>query len=69
VAGNVENGEAPMLLLERLEIRLDENLDGLFAVMDLDTKRRVAKVDLVSSSVPSSNDGVGIITSLRGIGG
>src|SRR5580693_1775935 len=56
VAGNVDKGEAPTLLRERLEIRLDENLDGLFAVINLDTNGRVAEIDLVSSSVRSSND-------------
>ena len=59
MAGNVEDGEAPTFLRERIEIRLDENLDGLFAGIDLDTNRRVAKVDFVPSSVRSSNDGVG----------
>jgi hypothetical protein len=59
VAGNVENGEAPTLLCERFEIRLDENLDGLFAGINLYTNRRVAEIDLVSSSILSSNDGVG----------
>jgi hypothetical protein len=59
MAGNVENGKAPTLLCERLEICVDENLDGLFAGINLDTNRRVAKVDLVPSSVGSSNDGVG----------
>ena len=48
-----------MLLRERLEIRLDENFDGLFTGINLDTNRRVAKVDLVPLSVRSSNDGVG----------
>ena len=37
VAGNVENGETAMLLRERLEVRLDENLDGLVAGVGLDT--------------------------------
>ena len=59
VAGNVDKGEAPTFLRERLEIRLDENLDGLFAGINLDTNRRVAKVDLVASSVCSANNGVG----------
>jgi hypothetical protein len=59
VAGNVEKREAPTLLRERLEIRLDENLDGLFAGINLDTNRRVAKVDLVASSILSSNNSVG----------
>ena len=58
VAGNVEKGEAPTLLRERFEIRLDENLDGLFTGMNLDTNRRVAKFNLVASPVFSSNDGV-----------
>src|ERR1700756_2577847 len=57
VAGNVENGKATTLLCERLEIRFDENLHGLFAGINLDTNRRVAKVDLVPSR--SSYDGVG----------
>jgi hypothetical protein len=59
VAGNVEKCEAPTLLWERIEIRLDENLDGLFAGMNLDTNRRVAKFNLVASPVFSSNYGVG----------
>src|SRR5205085_12455878 len=59
VAANVEKCEAPTLLWERLEIRLDENLNGLFAGINLDTNGRVAKVDLVASSVLSSNNGVG----------
>ena len=37
VARDVENGEAPTLLWERLKIRLDENLDRLFSGMNLDT--------------------------------
>jgi hypothetical protein len=59
VAWNVEKGEAPTLLWEHLGIRLDEILDGLFAGINLDTNRRVAEIDLVSSSVLSSNDRVG----------
>ena len=59
VAGNVEKGETATLLRERLEIRLDENLDGLFAGVDLDTDGSVAEVNLVASSVLASNDGVG----------
>jgi hypothetical protein len=59
VAGNVEKREAPTLLWERLEIRLDETLDSLFAGINLDTNRRVAKFNLVASPVFSSNYGVG----------
>ena len=59
VAGNVEKCEAPTLLWEHVEIRLDANLDGLFAGINLNTNRSVAKIDLVPSSVRSSNDGVG----------
>jgi len=59
VAGNVEKGETATLLGELLKIRLDENLDGLFAGINLDTNRRVAEIDLVASSVCSANDGVG----------
>jgi len=59
VAGNVEKGEAPTLLRERVEIRLDKNLDGLFARINLDANGSVAKVDLVPSPARSSNDGVG----------
>jgi hypothetical protein len=59
VAGNVDKGEAPTLLRERVEIRLDENLDGLFAGMNPDTNFGVAEIDLVASSVRSANDGVG----------
>jgi hypothetical protein len=70
VAGNVQKGEAPTLLWEHVEIRLDENLDGLFAGINLDTNRRVAEIDLVPSSVRSSNDGMGHCrTRFKGIGG
>ncbi len=70
VAGNVDKSEAPTLLRERVEIRLDENLDGLFAGINLDTNRRVAEIDLVPSSVRSSNDGMGHCrTRFKGIGG
>jgi hypothetical protein len=50
VARNVQKGEAPMLLRERLEIRLDENLNLFFAGINLDTNRLVAKVNLVDRS-------------------
>ena len=59
MAGNIEKGKTATLLWERVEIRLDENLDGLFAGINLDPYGHVAKVDLVASSVRSSNDGVG----------
>jgi hypothetical protein len=59
VARNIEECEAATLLRERLEIRLDENLYGLFAGINLDTNGRIAKFNLVASPVPSSNDGVG----------
>jgi hypothetical protein len=55
LARNVDKGEAPTLLWKCVEIRLDENLDGLFARINLDTNGRVAKVDLVASSIRSSN--------------
>jgi len=58
VPRNVENSEASTALGERLEVRLDENFDGLFAGVDLDTDSLVAEVDLVASPVLSSNDGV-----------
>jgi hypothetical protein len=48
VAWKVENSEAPTFLPEHLEIRLDENLNGLFAGMNLDPNRRVAKFNLVT---------------------
>ena len=68
VAGNVEKRETPTFFRHRIEIRLDENLDGLFAGINLDTNRRVAEIDLVASSVCSANDGVGHIGSLlRGL--
>jgi hypothetical protein len=59
VAGNVENGEAPTLCWEGLEIRPDKNLDCLFTGINLDSNRIIAKVYLVASSVLSSHDGVG----------
>src|SRR5258708_4424774 len=59
VARNIQKGETATLFRERLEIRLDENLDGLFARINLDTNGRVAEIDLVPSSVRSANDGVG----------
>ena len=59
VARNVDKSEAPTFLRERIEIRLDENLDGLSAGINLDTNGRVAEIDLVSSSFRSANNGVG----------
>ena len=59
MAGNVENGEAPTLCWEGLEIRPDKNLDCLFTGINLDPNRIIAKVYLVASSVLSSHDGVG----------
>ena len=38
---------------------LDENLHGLFAGINLDTNGRVAEINLVASSVHSSNDRAG----------
>ena len=63
VARNIENSEAPTLLGERLEIGLDENLYRLFAGINLDTNRRIPKVNFVAASVYSSNDGVGHLPS------
>ena len=59
VAWNVEKREAATLLREGLEIRLNENLHGLFAGINLDTNGRVAKFNLGASPVFSSNDSVG----------
>ena len=56
VAGRVENGEASTLVRKRLEIRLNKNLDGLFAGTDLDMDGCISKVYLMASPVPSSND-------------
>jgi len=58
VAGNVQKREAPTLFWDRGKIRFDEYLDGLVAVINLDTNRCVAKVHLMASSVLPSNDGV-----------
>ena len=65
MAGNIEKGEASTPLGERLKIRLDENLDVLFAGMDLDTDSLVAKVNFMAASVPSSNDSLRHGFSLR----
>jgi hypothetical protein len=59
VAGNVEKGESPTLPREPLEIRLAENLDGLFAGVKLDTTGALPKSTSLASSIRSSNDGVG----------
>jgi len=53
VAGDVQNGEAPTFFWERLGIGLDKNLDSLFAGKNLDANRRIAKVNLVASPIPS----------------
>ena len=58
VAGDVQKGGAPTLFWDRLEISLDEDLDGLVAVKNLDTNRCVAKTHFMASSVLPSNDGV-----------
>ena len=69
MAGNIEKGEASTPLGERLKIRLDENLDVLFAGMDLDTDSLVAEVDVVASPVLSSSDGIRHWGLACGIGG
>jgi hypothetical protein len=43
LARNVKTGKASTLLRQRRVVRLDENLDGLFAGADLDTDGLVAK--------------------------
>jgi hypothetical protein len=43
---------------------IDENLDGLFAAINLHTYGRGAKANLVPSTVLSSNDGVGQFRSI-----
>ena len=48
MAGNIQKGEAPTLSWDRLEIRLDKDLDGLVAVINLDTNRCVAEADLMA---------------------
>jgi len=58
MARNVEKSDEPTLLRERLEIRLNKYLYCLFTGVNLDANRRIAKVNLVASSVLSSNDGV-----------
>jgi hypothetical protein len=58
-AGNIDEGEAPMLLREPLEVGLDENLNGLLAGINLDTNRRVAKGRPRALSGFSANDGLG----------
>jgi hypothetical protein len=63
VAGNVDNGEAPTILRERLEIRLNEKLDGFLARINLDTNRCAAKLDLSASIIPPQMMAWGIIVS------
>jgi hypothetical protein len=58
MARNVEKSDAPPLLGEGLEVRLNKYLDCLFTGVNLNANRRIAKVNLVASSVLSSNDGV-----------
>lgn len=59
VSGDVQKGKAPTLPWEYLEIRLDENLNGLSAGMYFDANRRVAKINLVMLSVVSLNNSMG----------
>ena len=58
VAGYVEKCEATTLLWEHVEIRLDENLDGLFAGI-ISTRTGASPKSTVPPSVRPSNDGVG----------
>jgi len=69
VARNVQKGEAPTLLRESVEIRLDKNLDGLFAGINLVMYGRVAEVDLLASSVLVEFMAWGIVVPLRRIRG
>jgi hypothetical protein len=63
VARNVEKCEALTLLWEDVEICLDENLDGLFAGINLDTNGRVTEIDLVASSFSRRMIAWGIVVS------
>jgi hypothetical protein len=69
VSGNVEQGKTPTFLRVGLRIRFDENLDSLFAGVDLDTNSLFAEVDFVASPVLSSNDRVGHYRVALGING
>jgi hypothetical protein len=44
VAGNVDYCKAPPFFRMRLKVRLDEYLDSLFAGVDFNTDRRIAKL-------------------------
>src|SRR6516162_4917712 len=59
VARNVQKGETAALLRELLEVYFDENLNGLLARIDLDANGARRQVNLMASSVGSSNYGVG----------
>ena len=59
VTWNMQKSEAALVLGKGLTVGLDNNLDGVFAGKDLDTDRSIPEVDLVTSSVVSSNDSVG----------
>jgi hypothetical protein len=50
------NGDSPP---GAFRIRVDENLVGLVGGINLDTNGRVAEINLVASSVHSSNDRAG----------
>jgi hypothetical protein len=59
VAWDVNYCKATSLFRQRLKICLDENLDGLAAGINLDTDRRIAKIDLMSATVVPTNNSVG----------
>jgi hypothetical protein len=58
VAGNADYREAPPLFRMRLKIRLDEYFDRLFARVDFNANRRIAKIHFVSATILSPDDGV-----------
>ena len=56
VAGDIDYGKTSPFFCLRFKIRLHKNLDGLFAGINLDTHRRVPKINFVPAAVhPSDN--------------
>jgi hypothetical protein len=58
MAGNVDYRKAPPLFRMRLKVCLDEYFDRLFAGVDFNADRRIAKIHFVSATILSPDDGV-----------
>jgi hypothetical protein len=59
MARNADNRKAPFFFWKRFKVRLDKDLNGITAGVNVDANGRIAEIDFVTSSVLSSNESHG----------